>query len=372
MFQELDLTLEAAAAVFGKQNLWMVETFAIVFVTLLLALVVAVVLRKAEKRALKTRTVWDDALFGSIRRPAYWIIIILGMASAADIAGQHSESIILQASEHLRYLGAVCVATWFFIGLINRAEHNLMDPELCHKPMDLTTASAVGKLLRISVLITSALIILQYFDVEVSGILAFGGIGGIAVGFAAKDLLANFFGGLMIYMDRPFAVGDWIRSPDKDIEGVVEDIGWRLTRIRTFQKRPLYVPNSTFAQISVENPSRMSHRRIYETIGVRYNDADKLPAILSAVENMLAEHADIEQNLIKMVNFNSFASSSLDFFIYCYTVTTDWAQYHGVKQDVLLKTLAIIEQHDAQCAFPTSTLHIPDGLQIHSKEPAHD
>ena len=113
---------------------------------------------------------------------------------------------------------------------------------------------------------------MQLFDYSVSGLLAFGGIGGIAVGFAAKDLLANFFGGLMIYLDRPFSVGDWIRSPDKEIEGTVEDIGWRLTRIRTFDKRPLYIPNSIFASISVENPSRMSNRRIYEKIGIRYDD----------------------------------------------------------------------------------------------------
>ena len=91
--------------------------------------------------------------------------------------------------------------------------------------------------------------------------------------FAAKDLLANFFGGLTIYLDRPFAVGDWIRSPDREIEGTVERIGWRLTLIRTFDKRPLYIPNAVFTTIAVENPSRMHNRRIYETIGIRYDDA---------------------------------------------------------------------------------------------------
>ena len=82
-------------------------------------------------------------------------------------------------------------------------------------------------------------------------------------------------------------VGDWIRSPDRDIEGTVEHIGWRLTRIRTFDKRPLYVPNSTFLSVALENPSRMTHRRIYETIGVRYDDAGKVPGIIQQVEAML-------------------------------------------------------------------------------------
>ena len=108
--------------------------------------------------------------------------------------------------------------------------------------------------------------------------LTFGGVGGLIVGLAAKDLLSNFFGGMMIYFDRPFKVGDWIRSPDRQIEGTVERIGWRMTIIRTFDKRPLYVPNSVFSSIVVENPSRMLNRRINETFGLRYQDADKFGA----------------------------------------------------------------------------------------------
>ena len=91
---------------------------------------------------------------------------------------------------------------------------------------------------------------MQTLGFSVSGVMAFGGIGGIAIGFAAKDLLANFFGALTIYLDRPFSEGDWIRSPDREIEGIVENIGWRLTVIRSFDKRPIYVPNSVFASIA--------------------------------------------------------------------------------------------------------------------------
>lgn len=96
---------------------------------------------------------------------------------------------------------------------------------------------------------------------SLSGVLAFGGIGGIAVGFAAKDMLANFFGGLAIYLDRPFIVGEWIRSPDHEIEGTVEHIGWRQTRVRAFNKNPIYVPNSLFSTIVVETPTRTRSSR---------------------------------------------------------------------------------------------------------------
>ena len=213
-------------------------------------------------------------------------------------------------------------------------------------------------------MLLATLVALQTLGFSVSGVLAFGGVGGIAVGFAARDLLANFFGGFMIYMDRPFSVGDWVRSPDRNIEGTVEKIGWRLTVIRTFDKRPLYVPNSTFTSIAVENPSRMSHRRIYETIGVRYDDAAKLQGIINDVIDMLKKHPEIDDSQTLIVNFNQFAASSLEFFVYTFTHTTNWVKYHEVKQDVLFKIYNIITEHGAECAFPTSTVHLPDPVQL--------
>ena len=258
----------------------------------------------------------------------------------------------------VRKVGAILLFSWFFIRFIRLAEVRLIDPAGISTSMDHATVSAFAKLLRLSIIITVSLVVLQSLGYSISGVLAFGGIGGIAVGFAAKDLLANFFGGLMIYMDRPFKVGDWIRSPDKNIEGVVEDIGWRLTRIRTFDKRPLYVPNATFASISVENPSRMSNRRIYETVGVRYCDIDTLSVILVDVRQMLEQHPEIDTKQTLMVNFNKMAESSLDFFVYTFTKTTNWEHFHKVKEDVLFKVAKIIQQHNAQVAFPTSTLHL--------------
>ena len=230
------------------------------------------------------------------------------------------------------------------------------------EPFDRTTVDAIAKLLRISVVITAGLVVLQTLGYSISGVLAFGGIGGIAVGYAAQDLLANFFGGLTIYMDRPFDVGDWIRSPDRQIEGTVEKIGWRITCIRTFDKRPLYVPNSAFSTIAVENPSRMTNRRIYETIGIRYDDAGLMATIIDDVKLMLKEHEEIDAGQTLIVNFNEFAPSSLDFFVYTFTKTTNWIKFHEIKQDVMLKIIGIIEGHGTQCAFPTSTIHLANNI----------
>ena len=252
----------------------------------------------------------------------------------------------------------VAAMAWFVIRFINHIEMSILANK---KDADKTTVDVISKVLRIIVVVTSFLVALQTLGFSISGVLAFGGVGGIAIGFAAKDLLANFFGGLMIYLDRPFAIGDWVRSPDRNIEGTVEKIGWRLTVIRTFDKRPLFVPNSVFNTIAVENAQRMLNRRIYETVGIRYDDASKMDAIVKNVKEMLSNHPEIDSTKTMIVNFDSFAPSSLDFFIYTFTKTTNWVRFHEIKQDVLLKVLKIIGDEGAECAFPTSTLHLKNG-----------
>jgi MscS family membrane protein len=230
--------------------------------------------------------------------------------------------------------------------------------------MDYTTVNAISKLSRVVVIITAVLIALQSLGYSISGVLAFGGVGGIAVGFAAKDLLANFFGGFIIHLDRPFKVGDWVRSPDRNIEGTVEHIGWRLTTIRTFDQRPLYVPNATFTTIAVENPSRMFNRRISETIGIRFADVNQMADIVSDIRSMLENHDEIEASQRTLiVNFVAISASSLDIMIYTFTKTTQWTRFHEIKQDVLLKISAIIESYGAEVAYPSRALYLPDGVQ---------
>lgn len=266
------------------------------------------------------------------------------------------------------HVAIVADLAWFLNRFIKKMQNHIIETKhLGHKytvELDQTTIDAVGKILRAAVIVTAALVALQTLGFNIGGVLAFGGVGGLVIGFAAKDLLSNFFGALMIYFDRPFVVGEWIRSPDKEIEGVVEDIGWRQTRIRTFDKRPLYVPNSLFSTIVVENPSRMTNRRLFETIGVRYDDMDKVAVIVEKVKTLLTSHNDIDQDQIIMVHVNEFAASSVDFFIYALTKTTVWAEYHHVKQEVLLDIAGIIEEAGAEIAYPTSTLHIPEGVFV--------
>ena len=341
-----------------QMKIWLTQVFIVVFATVSVNFLLMRVIDIAEKLVDKTESLWDDALLEAARIPVRLFIWTIGITFAVDILDNVTETAAFGYLPEVRSIAYIVILSMFFTRFISFAEHNIVDPQRMSKPMDQTTARALAKLLRMSVMITAGLIILQELGYSVSGVLAFGGIGGIAIGFAAKDLLANFFGGMMIYLDKPFVVGDWVRSPDRQIEGTVEDIGWRLTRIRTFDKRPLYIPNSMFASIVVENPSRMTNRRIFENLGIRYSDGHLMKVICDDVRAMLKSHPDIDQNQTIIVHFNRYGDSHLEFMLYAFTKTSEWVPFHAVKEDVLLKVMQIIEGHGAEFAFPTRTLHI--------------
>ena len=349
---------------FGEHT-WMIEVFFIITLALFLNWVLKRYQNKIILKLKKTKIFWDEAFFYAAKKPLSVLILITALTFCANIVKEHTKITLFGVISPLYQLGVLIVICWFLMRFITSYEKNIILSKRANgEEVDRTTLDAIAKLLRISIIIIGFLIALQSFGYSISGVLAFGGVGGIAVGFAARDLLANFFGGLMIYMDRPFNVGDWIRSPDKEIEGTVEKIGWRSTTIRTFDKRPLYVPNAVFNNVSVENPSRMSNRRINETIGIRYDDLSRMEKIINDVRKMLKDHSDIDATKTLIVNFNEFAPSSLDFFVYTFTKTTDWVRYHEIKQDILLKIINIIESNGAECAFPTSTLHISPSTDI--------
>ena len=343
---------------------WLAAAFGILLLTGVVRYIASRSLAKVRQRADQTVNVWDDALVAAIRKPLNLGIWIMGISFAIDSMGLEAQAEIFTLTNQARDVAVVWLLIWFAIGFTENVERGFVEGKHGDK-VDATTAAAVAKLLRAAIIISGALMALQTFGFSISGVLALGGVGGIAIGFAARSLLANFFGALMIFLDRPFSVGDWIRSPDLSIEGTVEFIGWRVTQIRTFDQRPLYVPNSVFTEVSVENPSRMKNRRIFETFGIRYDDLPQMRSIVADVHAMLAAHEDIAQDRTLMVNFVTFGASSLDFFVYTFTRTTDWATFHRVKQDVLLRIADIVAAHGAEFAFPTQTLHVqtPEALQ---------
>lgn len=338
------------AATFGID--WLEHLLVLMFFTALVWGSWRIILNKLIAVSEKTNTQWDTIFLEAISTPISVFIWLWPIITAIDNVLTITTAIDPLWVPVTRRVLTLGILLWFLLRLVNAVEAYLMSSD----KRDHTTISGLGHVFRLLLAFIGVITALQEFGISLTGLLTFGGVGGLVVGLAAKDLLSNFFGGLMIYFDRPFKVGDWIASPDRDIQGTVERIGLRMTMIRSFESRPIYVPNSVFSSIVVQNPSRMKHRRIYEIIGLRYQDADKIDAIVREVKAMLEKHPDIESRAGLMVNFETFAGSSLNFFIYTFTKTVNWARYNDVKQDVLLKTVDIVHANGADFAFPTRTL----------------
>ncbi len=340
---------------------WVLQAFLVILAALLLEFLYRHFINRLEQFASKTRRHWDDAIVYAGKRPISLLIWWQGLVMAARVMTPHTEMVYFSGEflAALQQLGLVVAATWFFFRLTTGFERAYVAERIKrNESFDITTTSVLARIVRIAVVLTGALTTLSILEIPISGFLAAGGVGGIAVGLAARDLLANFFGGFMVFMDRPFSVGDWVRSPDQEIEGTVEKIGWRMTTIRKFDKRPMYVPNATFATITVENPSRMTHRRIFEHVGIRYEDQHVLPAVVDDIRAMILAHEDLDTSQTTMVHFNVYGPHSLDIMVYCFTHTKVWTIYHAVREDVLLKIGEIIASHGAEIAFPTRTVKL--------------
>lgn len=326
-------------------------------VLLLLAIIahvaLGVILKQIKKRTGSTKTQLDDNLIDALSAPLKlliwygWIYFSLHELKAE----------ILTLGKVVEYvdIAPIFILTWGILRLISSIESFMLEKE---GNVDKDSVRLFTRLIKMLIVFAIVLGVAQYFGYSATSILTLGGVGGIVLGFAAKDMLANIFGGLMIQMDKPFSTGDWIRTTDKSIEGVVEKIGWRMTRIRTFNKNPLYVPNGIFATIPIETPSRMTNREIYVVIGIRYDDIAQMKSIIEKVENLLADHEHINHNEPCRVYFDSFNASSLDFVIWAFSSVTAGAKFKKIKGNILLDVADIIAEHGAEIAYPTQTLHI--------------
>lgn len=343
-------------------------------ITLALAIIVVnlfkIIYKKMHPKLSKSKRVWDDAFLIALNKPFIFFIWVNAIAISLHIVLRKLkvDSLFLEGLELVRYISSILIILWFLTNFIKQWEVNLFKISISPKgKIDKTSLRAISQLLRLSLIIITILVLLQAFGIPLSGVIAFGGVSGIAVGFAAKDTLSNFFGGLMIFLDRPFVIGEWIRSPDKNIEGIVEQIGWRLTLIRTFDKRPLYVPNGVFSSISLENASRMQNRRIKTTFGIRYDDSLKIQDIINDIEDMLKNHPDIDTTKTLFARLTTFGPFALEILLYTFTKTTTWVPFQKVQQDIFLKVIDIVHKRGAEIAFPTTTMHVPDGINIKNK-----
>lgn len=359
----------------GFYNHWQSLVYAAVILlgTLVATVVIHLFLRKKRKRPGTSEYVWRDAVLGALNAPLQCVVWIVGLSIAeGTLTAGGRMPFLAKTFSPARDVVVIAIVAWFLIRLARRAIKNLyVRAKMLSKDFDETAADAIGKSSTAAIIIVAALVAMQTLGFSIASLLAFGGVAGIALGFAAQGLVANLLGGITIYASRPFKVGDHIILPDASLmgnaqyigwqAGEVQHIGWRATRILDWNGKPFYVPNAKFNTQTIINHSRMSFRQISESVYVRLEDIDKVPGIVSDVNRMLEAHPEMGDYLI--FRFDSYGQYALKLYLYAYTAgtVTAYTDYMRVKQDLLLRIAAIIAQHDAKLAVPVSTVYLPEG-----------
>lgn len=294
------------------------------------------VLAKIIARRIQTKNIWGKPILNALGKPLHCFIWFNVLAFAFRLLEQMfiQDELVEEVAFTLYRGGVLLLFMWAVFRCINQFERQ-------------SRSIRIAQFLRVSVFLIGGLCFLQLLEIPLSGLLAFGGIGGIAIGFAAKDLFANFFGGFMLFLDQPFRIGDWIRSPNQEIEGRVEQIGWRLTRIRTPNKSLIFVPNTVFSTIVVDNFSQMSNRQIKTKITLSYMESSKVLPLLVEIQKRLEVHPGIDKTLPFFANLMGLSPFGLEVVLQAYTKTVDLLAYQAIQQEIFLEILTILESHGA-------------------------
>lgn len=218
------------------------------------------------------------------------------------------------------------------------------------------------KFVKAIVVILAFVAILSNFGFNVAALLAGLGVGGIAVALAAQKTIENLFGGIILYTDRPVRVGDFCRFGDK--MGTIEEIGIRSTRVRTLDHTLISIPNATFSNMEIDNITARERIRLLAILTVRYETTpDQLRYILVEIRKLLYSHERVISDTPR-VRFINFGAYSLDIEVLAYVNSTDWAEFLGIREDIFLRIMDIIEASGSGFAFPSQTLYMgkDDGL----------
>jgi MscS family membrane protein len=228
-------------------------------------------------------------------------------------------------------------------------------------------ASFIVKLIKILIITIGIIALLQDWGINVTGFIASLGLGGLAFALAAKDTAANIFGGIAILTDKIFKTGEWVKIGD--VEGIVEDIGMRTTKIRAFDKRLIILPNATIANSAVENFSRRNKRRILMRIGLVYSTpVETIKKIIEDIRSLLLSHPKIAKDESLLIYFDQFEDSSLSIFCYFFTNTAVWKEYLEIREEINLEIKKIVEKRGSSFAFPSNSVYFETPLRINHEK----
>lgn len=318
-----------------------------------------VVFKFLQKVTSKTSFIMDKYILVCFEKPVRFLFVVLGLyASASMVADRLDYQLIVDKA--FRSL-LVYTFAWGFYNISNSSSEFFKKVfEQYDIEDDKILFPFISKVLRIIIVFLAGSIIVQEWGYNVQGFIAGLGLGGLAFALAAQDTISNVFGGLVIITEKPFGLGDWIETPS--VEGTVEDISFRSTRVRTFAQAMVTVPNSTLAKEAVTNWSRMGRRRITFNLGVMYSTpSEKIESCVEKIKDLLNKDEEIHKQTI-FVNFDKFNNSSLDIFIYFFTNTIVWGEYLRVKEKINFAIMKILEEEGVQVAFPSTSVYFENEM----------
>jgi len=312
-------------------------------------------INRLNKIVLKTSTSLDDTVIEVIEGPLKFLPIVLGFFIASSYINFSSES-------------------QTFIDLLNRTLITIFIFWLLHQlviPFSFVIKNFEDKIskplvdwtlrgLKIIIFILGVVAVLELWGIKVGPVIAGLGLFGIAVALGAQDLFKNLISGIMILMERRFTVGD-IVLVSGEVEGVVEQIGFRSTLIRRFDSTPVMVPNYKFAEQSVTNHSRRHHRRIRWLIGLEYRTTvEQLKNIRDKIHDLVLNDTSFakNENSSFFVRIDSFSDSSIDMLVQAFTVTNDWGEFLKIKENLAVKIIEVVDKNSTGFAFPSQSLYL--------------
>jgi MscS family membrane protein len=282
--------------------------------------------------------------FESILAPALFLVIAFLALFALQYLGWnlHFQHDILRA------ILIVIAITWFLLRWKSAYIHQLNIPK-----KERAFVKGVSFFITLCIFAIGALIILDLLQIPIAALLTFGGIGGIAISFAAKDVLSNLFGTIMLYTNGHITEGDFIRSTTKNFEGVVEHIGWFQTRMRSVEKTVVYVPNSILTETIIENEGKRSHRRLVIKIPLRYLDRFKIDELTVKIESYLKKHPQVDDKQDISIAFTSYGRYALELTLYAYLKEINFVLFNKEQQKILLKIHELIREAGAELSKET-------------------
>ncbi len=296
----------------------------------------------------------------AFKKPLRWLFIVVGIYLSVKYFPlvDHTNSLYLNIIRS----SVIVLISW---GLFNLAGvSSLLILKMNEKfkiDIDEIIIPLLSKALRLTIVAITVAVIADEFGYNVNGFVAGLGLGGLAFALAAKDVLANLFGGVVIITEKPFTIGDWILTPS--VEGTVEDITFRSTKIRTFAQAVVTVPNATLANEPITNWSKMGKRRVTFNLRVTHNTPKiKLQKVVNQIDHLLKNDADIHPETI-FVTFDEYQADGLDIYLYFFTKTTDWGQYLKIKERINFEILDILEKEDVSFALPSRRLYVEAGSE---------